>query len=108
MVAKWVDVGPLDELPPGSKMCLEVAGKSVIVCHVGGQVIGVSNICPHAGQPIGDGDLRGRVLTCPYHDYAYDVLTGRNVVFPHQERPLTRFPTRCTQQGRVEVELPHP
>lgn len=105
-MTNWSDLGPSDQFPPGTKTCICVDGVSVAICNVEGELQAFSDACPHAGKPLADGNLHGRVLTCIYHDYAYDVVTGRNVVFPEDEPPLRKYPVRCTEAGHVEVSLP--
>jgi len=100
----WTDAGPVDDLPEGQRRCTTLAGKPVILFHQGGKLRAVQNICPHAGLPLADGELRGRVLTCPFHGYSYDIATGRNVDFPHEEPPVRTYPVRV-QAGRIEVDL---
>jgi nitrite reductase/ring-hydroxylating ferredoxin subunit len=36
----------------------------------------------HRGGPVGEGELEGTVVTCPWHGFQYDVRTGRNVLDP--------------------------
>ncbi|MEO0966619.1 MAG: Rieske (2Fe-2S) protein [Planctomycetota bacterium] len=93
-MAQWVDVcerSALSEAEP--KVCVRVGDRPVVAVLAGDAVHVVENICPHAGLPLGDGDLRGRVLTCPYHGYAYDTKTGRNIDYADDE-PLVTFPVR--------------
>jgi nitrite reductase/ring-hydroxylating ferredoxin subunit len=107
---KWVEVAMESDLPPGSKVCVESpagpgsAGMPLVVGNVKGTLFACANICPHAGLPIGDGDLRGATLTCPYHGYTFNVQTGKNIDDP-SDGELPRFPVRVVE-GRVEVELP--
>lgn len=103
-MAKWIDAAGENEIAPGSKQCLTVAGFPIILYNIEGTLVATYNICPHAGLPIGDGDLIGSVISCPFHAYTYDVRTGRNVDDPDAERLMT-IKVR-SQGGRVEVELP--
>ena len=103
-MAKWIDAVGEKEIAPGDKRCLTVAGFPIILYNVDGKLAATYNICPHAGLPIGDGDLVGGVISCPFHAYTYDVCTGRNIDDPDAERLMT-IRLRC-QDGRVEVELP--
>lgn len=105
-MAKWIRVGNAEEYPPGEKKCLEVDGIRLVVCNVEGQIVSIANICPHAHLPLGDGELHGGVLICPYHGYAYSVLTGKNADYPLEEQPVDCYPVRLTEDGEVEVEVP--
>ncbi|MEM1209333.1 MAG: Rieske (2Fe-2S) protein [Planctomycetota bacterium] len=105
-MANWVDVcerAALSEAEP--KLCVRVADRPLVAVLAGGAVHVVEDVCPHAGLPLGDGDLTGRVLTCPYHGYAYDTKTGRNIDYADDE-PLVTFPVRIagdTVQADLEA-----
>lgn len=103
-MAKWVDIGSESNYPAGDKQCLDVQGIPVVMCNVKGKLLATINICPHAGLPLGEGDLAGKVLTCPFHGYTYNVETGVNIDMP-DDLPLTTFETRVVD-GRVEVQVP--
>lgn len=103
-MAKWIDIAAEKDIPPGQKRCLEAEGRSIVICNINGKLHAAANICPHAGMPVGDGDLVGEVLTCPYHGYAFNVTNGKNIDEPSDE-PLTMYPARIVND-RVEVELP--
>ncbi len=105
-MAKWVDIGASQQFKPGSKQCVPVNGCELVVCNLDGQLAAIENVCPHAGLPMHEGELRGRVLVCPHHGYAYNVVTGSNADYPLEELPAKTFPIRATNDGRVEVEIP--
>jgi len=104
-MAKWIDVGIQKQFPIDSKTCVTADGESVVVCNIEGRFAAVSNICPHARMPLIDGTLCGSVLTCIYHNHAYDVVTGKDLDFPDTYAPATTYPVRVTDAGRVEVDL---
>lgn len=101
---QWIDLGPASELPPGAKNCLEVDDRRIVVMNIDGQVHATSNVCPHAGLPLGEGELHGKVLVCPFHGYAYDVETGCNIDFPNEERRLRRYEARV-HEGRLQINI---
>ena len=103
-MANWIDVGSADSFAPGSKTCRSAGEVALVICHVAGQIHAVLNVCPHAALPLGDGQLSGKVLTCPFHGFAFNVESGQNVDFP-DDMALSKFPTRTTADGRVEVDL---
>jgi nitrite reductase/ring-hydroxylating ferredoxin subunit len=102
-MAKCVDIGSLDDFPPRVPKDVSVEGKSLLVVNLGEKLMACANICPHAGKPLHEGELAGTVLTCPFHGYAFDLRTGRNVDFP-EDHPLWMYPIR-QEAGRVIVEL---
>lgn len=90
-------------LEPGQHACLDVNGVDMVLCNVEGELFAVENECPHAGLPLGDGELTDCILTCPYHGYAYDVRSGKNIDFPDSETPARVFPIRI-ENGQVEID----
>jgi len=90
----------VDELPPGGRHIVEVAGRSIGVFNVGGRYYALRNRCPHHGAPLCRGKLtglvtgpepyqyhierEGEILRCPWHGWEFDVTTGRSVFNPHR------------------------
>ena len=66
----------LTDIPDGGMAEAIVSGREVALARIGDQVYALDNACPHAGGPIGEGDLEGTTVTCPYHGWAFDVTTG--------------------------------
>jgi len=71
LAAKKVDV------PPGTIREFQVQGKTVALANVEGQFHAINGICIHRGGPLGDGPLEGKMVTCPWHGWEYDVTTGK-------------------------------
>ena len=104
-MANWTDVCATTDVPDGSHQCYEINNVRVVVCQVDGEFHAVANICPHAHLPLGEGELHGRILVCPFHGYSYNVTTGRNADFPDEELPVDTYPVLVDGQ-RVMVDLP--
>ncbi len=75
-MADFVKVATLKDLPPGSAKAVEAGGKSVALYNLNGSVFATANTCPHRGGPLGEGELDGQVITCPWHGFQYDVKSG--------------------------------
>lgn len=65
------------DVPPGSIHEFQLNGKAVAVANVAGQFYAINGVCMHRGGPLGDGPLEGKVVTCPWHGWQYDVTTGK-------------------------------
>jgi nitrite reductase (NADH) small subunit/3-phenylpropionate/trans-cinnamate dioxygenase ferredoxin subunit len=72
----------VDELPPGTVRELYIEGKAVAVANVAGKIFAINNTCLHRGGPLGQGLLEGKVVTCPWHGWQFDVTTGKAVQNP--------------------------
>ena len=102
-MSKWTEVGEAGDFPDGEKRCKTAGTMPVVVCKVEGKLQAFQNMCPHAGLPVSDGGLNGKVIVCPYHGFAYDVETGKNVDF-EGDVPLRKFDVR-ESEGKVEIDL---
>ncbi len=95
-----VRIAAAADLPPGQARVVEAAGKPIAVVNADGEFYAVDNTCLHRGGPVGEGELRGLVLTCPWHGWRWDVRTGANVNNPAVK--LTCYPV-TVEQGAVYV-----
>lgn len=71
-----------DEVPPGSIREFQLDGKNVAVANVDGKFFAINNVCLHRGGPLGQGELEGSTVTCPWHGWQYDVTSGKVKVNP--------------------------
>jgi len=66
-----------DEIPAGSIREFQVDGHTLAIANVGGKFYAIDNTCLHRGGPLGQGDLKGTAVTCPWHGWQYDVTSGK-------------------------------
>ena len=66
-----------DEIPAGSIREFQVDGHTLAIANVGGKFYAIDNTCLHRGGPLGQGDLNGTAVTCPWHGWQYDVTSGK-------------------------------
>ena len=83
----FVRVAGKDEIPPGKGKSIETGGVWIAVFNVGGEYRATSNVCVHRGGPLGEGDLEGPIVTCPWHGWQFDVTDGRC-----QTNPMASIP----------------
>lgn len=98
-----VRVAAVEDLANGEGRVIEVEGRSLALFNVNGSFHALDNACAHRGGPLGEGDLEGTVVTCPWHAWRWDVTTGANVNNPAVTMPC--FPV-VVENGHVFVELP--
>lgn len=51
-------------------------GIPVLLIRKGGQIHAVSNKCAHMACPLSGGTLEGYTITCPCHDWKFDIKSG--------------------------------
>lgn len=73
----FVQAGKVGDVPAGTIKEVKVAGKAVALANVEGRFHAINNTCMHRGGPLSDGPLEGKVVTCPWHGWQYDVTTGK-------------------------------
>jgi 3-phenylpropionate/trans-cinnamate dioxygenase ferredoxin component len=82
MASGLVRVAATSEVAAGTGRVVDVGGTTLAIFNVDGHYFAVDNGCPHRGGPLGEGDLEGRIVRCPWHGWAWDVTTGANVNNP--------------------------
>jgi nitrite reductase/ring-hydroxylating ferredoxin subunit len=113
------EVARVEDLPPGSRIIIELDGQSIGVFNVNGEFVAVLNVCPHELGPVclgrvggttlpsPPGEYRwgreGEILACPWHGWEFDLLTGKPLfgAVPN----LRRFPVTVLD-GAVYVTVP--
>ena len=97
-----VKIAAADDVAPGEGRVVEAAGRTLALFNVDGTFYAIDNTCSHRGGPLGEGDLDGRIVTCPWHAWRWDVTTGANANNPAVRVPC--FPV-TVENGAVFVSL---
>lgn len=96
--ASRISAGPAD-LAAGECRIVQAGGDSVGIYHLDGHYYAVRNRCPHEGAELCRGRLTGtnlptgevgnyqwgrenRILRCPWHQWEFDLETGRHLANP--------------------------
>lgn len=77
-MAEFVKIAKAAEIPSGSGKTFEVGDRPIAVFNCAGTFYAIDDTCPHQGGPLGEGELAGTVVTCPWHEWRYDIRTGVN------------------------------
>lgn len=83
-VATWVEVGRLEDVPPGHAARVEIEGVPIAIFNVEGEFFCLDDTCSHAEASLSDGDLDvGRcAIECPLHGSAFSLRTGEPLSLP--------------------------
>lgn len=92
------------DLQPGEGRQVEVNGATVAVFNVNGTFHAIRGECTHQGGPLGEGELEGTTVTCPWHGAEFDVTTGA-VLGPPASMPEESY-TVVIEGDEVKIELP--
>jgi 3-phenylpropionate/trans-cinnamate dioxygenase ferredoxin component len=101
-----LDVGPLDELPPGEVKIVHAGELAIGVYNLDGELYAIEDRCSHDDGPLceGDFDLEEGYAVCPRHGAHIDIRTGRPLTLP-AVAPVETFPVRVDENGIVKVEV---
>lgn len=91
-----------DEFPPGTRRIIDIDGRSIGVFNVDGTFYALRNSCPHQGAALCSGTVLGTVtspgpgeyvydadrklLSCPWHNWEFDMATGQSWFDPAKTR----------------------
>src|SRR6266568_5368436 len=101
-MSRRVLLGQAADFQTGQGRVVEADGKDLALFNVDGAYYALDNACSHRGGPLGEGDLEGTVVVCPWHAWRWDVTSGANVNNPAVR--VACFPARV-QDGAVFVQL---
>lgn len=74
----FVEVASTADLPLGKAKTISVNGRMIALYHIERGFFATDNTCPHRGGPLGEGDLLGDEIVCPWHFRSFNVQTGVN------------------------------
>jgi 3-phenylpropionate/trans-cinnamate dioxygenase ferredoxin subunit len=101
-----LDVGAVDELPPGAVKIVREGDLVVGVFNANGELYAIEDRCSHDDGPLAEGDFDPDtcVVVCPRHGSEFDVRTGRPRTLPAYI-PVDTYPVRV-EDGRIKLDLP--
>ena len=88
-MAQFIKAARHADIPEGSGKMIEAGGRTIALFHSNGQFFAIDNACMHRGGPLGEGEVYGSRVVCPWHGWEYDFSTGCNVDDPSMK--LTCF-----------------
>ena len=90
----FVRVAATADIPAGHGKTVEVEGKKIAVFNSDGVFYAIDDTCKHRGGPLGEGELDGTTVTCPWHGWTYDITSGA----------CNDDPSVCVDTYEVKVE----
>jgi len=77
-------------------------GVNILLARVEGAVYAISGKCLHMACPLFTGKLDSYIITCPCHDWRFDIRTGQFLDAP--ELALTIYATKF-EDGKLFINL---
>lgn len=75
-VDDFLDIAGAADVPLGRVRTFAAGGRKIAVYHTLQGWFASDNTCPHRGGPLGEGDIIGNEIVCPWHLWGFDLATG--------------------------------
>lgn len=97
----FVDVGALDDIPrQGARVVRTREGCVAVFRTADDRVFALQDRCPHKGGPLSEGIVHGTSVTCPLHNWVFDMTSGQ--AQGADEGLVRTYPVRINN-GRIQV-----
>lgn len=97
----WIDICGIDDIPPRGARKLKTAQGCIAVFRTAeNEVFATSNTCPHKGGPLSEGIVHGQSVTCPLHNWVFDLETGQA---QGEDGKIATYPLKV-EDGRVLID----
>jgi nitrite reductase/ring-hydroxylating ferredoxin subunit/alkylhydroperoxidase/carboxymuconolactone decarboxylase family protein YurZ len=93
---RWHDAASTASLKEGKTAYIDCDGRNLFVYRKGATLKVYDSRCPHQVTNIPHLALEGTKLTCPKHEWAFDIATGRCIA--NGDRPLNEFPHKVEKR----------
>jgi len=100
---RWIPVAKDGDIGPGDCTLAEVDDVELAVFNLEGKLYCIEDLCTHDGGNLVEGDIDGRVVTCPRHGAQFDICTGEALTLP----AVASTPVHAVRihEGNIEVEI---
>ena len=86
----WHCLGKVEPFKDGKPHTIEAFGSKLVVFRTeSGQLTVLDGFCPHMGASLGEGEVKGESIACPFHDWRWGV-DGRCTLVPYAKRMPAR------------------
>ncbi|MCV6823551.1 MULTISPECIES: nitrite reductase small subunit NirD [Halocynthiibacter] len=77
-MSDWIDIGALDDIPQrGARLVKTQLGCVAVFRTAEDRVFAMDDTCPHKKGPLSEGIVHGESVTCPLHNWVFDMNTGQ-------------------------------
>ncbi|RED12187.1 nitrite reductase small subunit NirD [Pontivivens insulae] len=98
----WLDIGAVDDIPlRGARIVKTKVGCVAVFRTAEAEIFAASNTCPHKGGPLAEGIVHGQKVTCPLHNWVFDLNTGE--AQGADEGRIATYPVRI-DDGRILLD----
>jgi 3-phenylpropionate/trans-cinnamate dioxygenase ferredoxin subunit len=98
----WVPTIDDSKVRDGACVPVYPKGVGVLLVRAGGELFALANKCAHMACPLEGGKFEDGIITCPCHDWRFDVRSGQFLDAP--ELTIETFATKV-EDGKVLVQM---
>ena len=74
----WIEIGKVSDIPRRGARCVETPeGRIAVFRTAEDRIFAIDDRCPHRGGPLSQGIVHGAAVTCPLHNWAISLETGK-------------------------------
>ncbi|MFD1913929.1 nitrite reductase small subunit NirD [Halodurantibacterium flavum] len=74
----FIDIGALEDIPAqGARLVKTAQGCVAVFRTADDRIFALDDRCPHKGGPLSEGIVHGDRVTCPLHNWVFDLNTGQ-------------------------------
>lgn len=100
-MTEFVDIGALADVPQqGARLVRTALGCIAVFRTLDDRIFALEDRCPHKGGPLSEGMVHGDRVTCPLHNWVFDMNTGQAQGADNGE--VRTYPIRV-QNGRILI-----
>ena len=76
-MSDWIDIGAVDDIPRrGARVVKTPEGCIAVFRTEADEVFALTDRCPHKGGPLSEGIVHGNKVTCPLHNWVFNLEDG--------------------------------
>ena len=102
-MSEWIEIGRVSDIPRRGARCIKAPTVRIAVFRTAeDRVFALENRCAHKGGPLSEGIVHGAAVTCPLHNWVFDLETGQALGADVGE--VRTFPVEVID-GRIMIAL---
>ena len=101
-MSELIEAGAVDSLRDGESRAVRAHDKEVALFRVGDEFYAIENECSHYGAALCDGWTDGKIVSCPWHCWQFDVTNGKCLTV--EDYDVQTYAVRI-EDGQVKIEI---
>ena len=91
-----------EEIAPNTSVCVTMGEAQVGLFRTADALFAIDNVCPHRGAPLHDGIVTDGFVTCPWHQWQFQLDDGVCLNIPKVR--ITTYPVEV-RDGAIWINL---